>query len=352
MVLSYKNNSSNHILNKLIDVRYSNRQMLFGFDNNITITYGFDIDVMQIALQADIFSRQMYSYRSLFDFKRFLGSYQDDWLRLLHEAYVYDRVRCIYYGLNSNNLMKSPEDVVTFPGHCLMFNFLVRKTFQFSIDDSQPRSIFTGISTPNSAIEALRPVFQTYPDLEEGISQIPGVYTYFNFKYESILRGLKSGLTYLNSRKEIENSKDLFFTVNLDDQNISGMTNPMSNPILNSHLSEDCRKFYFINPVSVSGPGKMRFNESLYISRAIGMRSDQLTLESNNFYNVAVRDYTSDFLTREEVYAITGIKSEIVPYSWQQILNYLGIDTYRVEAGQALPTRVDPSLGGNNTGTP
>lgn len=348
MVLTYRNNSSDHILNKLIDVRYSNRQLLFGFDNNISVDYNFNVDVQQISLQADVFARQMFTYRSLFDMKRFLGSYQDDWLRLLHEAYVYARARAIYYGISSIYLMELPSDSINFPGNVLMTNLLAKRAFQFHIQDQQPRGIYAKINYSTNVLELLEPIFETYPDVKDGISDIPNVPSYQNEKYQAILNGLQAGLLYLNTRRE-NSSKNLFYMAELNDQTISQMTSPMSNPMLNSHLSLDGNKFYFINPVSVSGPGKMRFNESLYLSRAIGLCSDQLTIESNDFYNVADRDYYSDFLTREEVYAITGIKSEIVPYSWDQILVYLGIDTYKLENNLQISKRKRPSNGNNNT---
>jgi hypothetical protein len=59
------------------------------------------------------------------------------------------------------------------------------------------------------------------------------------------------------------------------------------------------------------------------------MVSKQLQYNGNNFYNVAKRDVNEDFLTREEVYAVTGLKSNIVPYTKKQIEKYLNYNSYQ-----------------------
>jgi hypothetical protein len=85
-------------------------------------------------------------------------------------------------------------------------------------------------------------------------------------------------------------------------------------------------------PTQDSKPEALRFNESLHCGRAVGFRRDQFILESNSFYKVATRR-DPDFLTREEVYSITGLKSEMVPSSMEQIKYYLGINSYISQNG-------------------
>lgn len=328
MSITYKNNSTELILNKLRDLRYMNTGLLYGFFNTTEVALKLNVDVNQISIQADVFARQVLTHRSEFDLKRFLGQYQEDWLRLLHEAYVYDRARAIYYGLNAVNLLTIPKNIISFPGHVLLFRTLSEMQYSYDTADQQPYSIYVKIKHSGNAKEILQPIFDSYPELEEGISYTPNVISYVNSRHDAILNGLFNASTYLNSRNKIQN-EPLYEMRHLDDENIASMTNKSNNPLLNSFLSDDGSRFYYINPVSVSGPGKMRFNPSLYVGRGIGYRSTQLVIEENSFFNVAKRDSITDPFTREEVYAITGLKSEIIPYSSSQILEYLGINSYK-----------------------
>lgn len=330
MSLSYKNYSSEEILNSLRNINYFNGKMLYGFNNNINIKLNFEVDVLQVTEQADVFAREIYTYRSQFDMKRFLGACQDDWLRLLHEAYVYDYVRCVYYGVESVNMIDFPENIYAFTGHSILTQYLSRRTFNFSLDDAVPCTIYADISYSGKIADMLKDIFLVYPDLENGISKTPNVPSYVNAKYEAILKGLNGGLEYLNSRNN-KLTKNLFSMSKLNDTNVKSVMSKESNPLLNSFLSKDKETFFFINPSNLTGPSKLRFNESLYLSRALGFTSEQITIEGNGLYKTARRNLDSDFLTREDVYSITQLKSELLPYTWEQILDYLLIDTYKEE---------------------
>lgn len=333
MALSYKNNSFDVILNKLRDIRYAGGEQLYGFNNTIDVQLQFNADRTQIALQADIFAREILLHRSKFDMKRFLGQYQDDWLRLLHEAYVYDRIKCIYYGFSYNNILTIPENLIAFPGNIILFRMLSKRQFSFQTSDIQPYSLYVSINTTLDRSSILEPIFEWYPSLREGMSENDSFPSYVNSRSESILQGLLNAKRYLDNSKSGNQSEQLYDIKQLGDSSVNAFTLNDSNPILNSFLSSDGNKFFFINPVSVSGPGKLRFNESLYLSRAIGLRRDQLEFNGNTFYSVVPRNTISDPLTREEVYAVTGLKSEIIPYGSEQINAYLGINSYTPSTG-------------------
>lgn len=338
MTLSYKNLGKDEILNQLRDIRFANGEMLFGQYNTVSIDFDFIVDVQQISIQADVFAREMITHRSDFDFKRFLGQYQIDWLRILHEAYVFDRCRAIYYGMNSINMLSTPNDIKSFTGHVLLFNMLSKMNFKFTTADEQPYQIYANVKYPGDALTLLEPIFKAYPNVKEGISDNPRYISYVNQTYDAVLEGLYNGSMYLNSR----NNSSFFSIKSLDDETIANVLSDTSNPILNSFLSKDGRKFYFIHPSNVSGPGKMKFNESIFINRALGFRSNQLNVDENTFYKVAKRDAIRDVLTKEEVYAITGLKTEIIPYSTAQTNEYLGFNSYKSVNSDGNTTSVIP----------
>lgn len=326
MELSYKNLAKDEILNKLRNIRYSNAEMLYGFENSVEMNLTLNVDVQQIAIQADVFAREILTHRSKFDLKRFLGNYQEDWLRLLHEAYVYDRIKCIYYGIMSFNLVKIPSGSFSFPGNILLMKSLIKRNFQYTTADAQPFSLYVNISYSTDIEEIFSPIFKIYPSLKEGMSDNNFIVSYVNSRCESILKGLHSGKQYLDSRSG--SKEKLFQITEMNDSAIDTYIEVETNPIMNSFLSEDGEKFYFIFPSAESGPEAMRFNESLFASRAMGFISNQLNYSGNAFYTVSKRNKETDFMAREEVYAITKLKSEIVPYSNEQIKNYLSINSY------------------------
>lgn len=332
MAISYKNFGIKEILNKYRNIAYASFAMYFGFQNTIEQEFELVIDIDQISQQADIFAREMMANRSLFDFKRFLGSFQEDWTRLLHEAYVYDRLFTIYYGLNSNNIMDFPENSFSFPGNVLLLNLLTKNSFRYSTNDSQPFSLFVKINVPSGTIEEFfQQIFDIYPDLRNGMSTNPRVVSYMNARYESILRGLYYGKQYLIGKnrngkgKSRSQNHDFYEMVKTNDEKIANMISDDSNPLMNSFLNKLGNKFYFLMPIENSVPSALRYNESVFISRGIGFRSTQVVQFENPFYNVVDRQITGDPFTREELYSITGIKTEMVPYTMEEIINYLGI---------------------------
>jgi hypothetical protein len=326
MSLSYRNFSMNEILKQFRNIRYAQGEMLFGFENSLELKLDLQLELSQVSMQADVFSREMMTHRSKFDFKRFLGPYDVDWQKILHECYVYDRSKAIYYGLNSNNIMEFPS-TISFPGNILLANVLKKKNFQFSTDDSQPVSLFVSVTSKKDARTILDPIFDRYPDLKEGMSDIPGVVSYVNVNYEGVLRGLFNAKTYLDTNsKKGQGAATLFEINNLTNKDANFMLNEDSNPLLNSFLNEDHDNFSFILPTEKSGPMALRFNESVFISRALGFTSEGISVSGNSFYSTVPRNKDYDRFVRDEVYSVTGLKSEIMPYTTEQILQYINVD--------------------------
>lgn len=343
MALSYTNYAKDKILEQMRNIRYANGEMLFGFYNSVEQRFILQIDIQQLSNQADVFSREILTHRSKFDLKRFLGQYQDDWLRILHETYVYDRLKCIYYGINSINLMDLPEGLYSFPGNIILANLLSKNTFNYSTNDQQPFSLYINITYNSNIDELFKEVFEVYPDVKEGISDLPGVYRYVNFTYESVLRGLYNAKLYLegngkksskqnnnNNGNDKKENTSIFEISLLSDDTMKTFTVGDNNAFFNSFLNDEGNKFYFTLSESASKPEALRFNESIFLGRALGFVSKQLNISDNPMYTVANRNYYSDPFTRDEVYSVTALKSEFIPLSQEQIKEYLGINTYEI----------------------
>lgn len=322
MAISYKCLSKDYILKEVRNIRYASSELLFGFNNTISMDLDLEIDVDQLSLQADVFAREIMTHRSKFDFKRFLGPNQGDWTRLLHLAYVYDRLKCIYYGINSYNLMNFPENTYSFPGNILLMRLLSKRNFQYSVNDDQPFILYANIRNV-SYPEMFLPVLNRYPTLKEGLSDTPFVITYINMQCETILKGLFYAKEFLQSKQKTNGGKSLFEIYELNDEKIEIFTVGDSNPLINSFLNSERNKFFFILSHNDSKSEALKYNASVFFSRAVGFISTQLTLDENDFFRVVTRNSINDPFTKDEVYAITGLKSNMVPLPREAVTRYM-----------------------------
>lgn len=349
MTLTYKNLSKDTILSINRNINYANCKPYFGPGNNVEINLELTIDAQHVAAQADIFAREILRQRSNFDFKRFLGQYQDDWLRLLHETYMYDRAKNIYYGINSINMFKAPDNSYSFPGNVLLRKFLSDNSYIYQVTaESQPMTLYVTIKHSGDYKKLLQPLFDIVPDIKEGMSDIPNVYSYVNTQYEAVLFGLYNARLYLakkgnkdmQSNENTENGKktksDLFQIVRMDDSTTEGFALAESNPLTNSFLSENGKSFYFVLPKDKTATEALRNNESLFLSRALGFRRQQFSIDGNPCYLVANRNPDCDPFTRDDVYSVTGLKSELVPYSMEQMEVYLSVNSYKSYNGNGF----------------
>lgn len=351
MPISYKCLGKDYILKEIRNIRYASGELLYGFDNTVTIDLNLEIDVQHLSLQADVFAREIMTHRSKFDFKRFLGPDQRDWTRLLHLSYVYDRLKCIYYGVNSYNLLRIPENTYSFPGNILLMHLISKRSFQYNINDEQPFTLYANISNIPYP-EMFIPVLERYPDLRNGLSANPLVITYVNMQCETILKGLYYAKEFLQSKQKINGNNVLFEIYELNDSKIELFSLGDNNPLINSFLNLEKNKFFFILSHSDSKPEALKYNASVFFSRAVGFVSTQLLYDENSFYRVVARNPLRDPFTKDDVYAITGLKSSMVPQSEESILEYMTFNTLEQNFEMLRRILNDLEAGGGSTSTP
>jgi hypothetical protein len=313
------------------------------------------LNSQQLFIQADVFARQVLLHRSSFDLKRFLGSYQEEWPRLLAEAYCYDRLKAIYYGINYPSLSEWPQGLVSFPGNILLSRVIAGKSFNFHTNDAQPFALFVSVGYETDVNKLFSDVFTFCPALKEGMSDNPNYISYVNSSSETILRGLFNASIYLKSKTgEVEDKEEddndssnntrrrkkkkknnkvigpgsLYEMFEFSTDKFESKMLPSEFPFMNSIMDEKFDKWYYYIPDSESGINAMHFNESLFLGRAIGLstKNNHFDIAKNPMMFACYRDNISDPFTKEEVYAITGLKSELTPYSMDQISEYLRIN--------------------------
>lgn len=354
MSLSYRNYSTDEILKQCRNIDYAACLELYGgVNNNIEMVSEIKINVLQIKQQADIFAKQMLIYKSKADFKRFLGSRDDRWKRLLHETYVYDRCRSIYYGLNSIFMSKFPINTHSFVGNVLLANLLKDNYRKFDTKDVLQYNLYFKVEFNRKASELLDPIFKVYPNLKSGMSTNENSYSYVNTEYESILTGLYNAKTFMeknNTNNSNSNSNSATPSANvssprstiydmctLDSDNVLQFFTDAQYPFMNSFLNENSDRFSFILPSSDSKPESIKHNESVFLARAVGLVSKGVVRQENNLYCSVPRKFSSDNLIYNEVYSITGLKTEILPDSEDFINSYL-----------VIPSPKSDDLGGND----
>lgn len=325
--MEYKNYVTDHHLKQYRNSNYANIKMLYGFENKIIRDLDVTVDLRQLQTQADIFQRQMIANKTSFDFKRVLGPFTQDWPRLLHEVYIYDRLKCLYYGLFSNFISSFPNNSYSFPGNILLMQILKERQFSFEVADTQPYYEYVNVKNSKDFKELSKEVFENYPEIRMGISDNPNIFVYQNEFYEGILTGLHHAKLYMETRK-VGGTKDLFKIYKMDSSEIEEFLKSDSNPIANSFLSEDGEKFYFSLPTNSSNENSLRHNESVFFARAVGIVGSQLYVNENPLYFVAPRKPFTDDLTCNEMYSITGLKSDMITLDAESISSYLTINSY------------------------
>jgi len=329
--LTYSNYGSKIIISKRRDTRFaSDRLHNAGPENHIQRILKAILDINQIAMQADIMSRAILGLGSDVYLKKVFGAERPDWARQLSECFVYDRVRCFFYAF-FNTRIDSIPDVRCFKGHLALHKFVASQNITFTEGSDNTMSISTIVVTQEDFIEVLEELLNYWPNLRYGLSYKVGKPHWNNPILEGFLNGLYSEMTNIMSDKNVSQStKDLMFEMtNLtNDSFMDQIVKESANPILNSYLSEDGKEFSFVNPPEISGDNSIKFNESVFLARAIGIRADELLIDSNQVYTKVPRNIDIDTMTRFEVHAITGIKSDLVPNTKEEMDRYLGFDTY------------------------
>jgi hypothetical protein len=190
-------------------------------------------------------------------------------------------------------------------------------------------------------------VFEICPNLKEGLSDNPKFISYVNSQSETILRGLYNGSIYLesksekksNNNKEGNNKKEnkvksdsLFTMFDFSTDKLDDKMYQDEFPFANGIMNKSFKSWYFYIPDDKSGVNTLHFNESIFLGRAIGLTMpNNLNVSSNPMYIEVPREYYSDAFCKEEVYSVTGLKSELIPYSMENIIQYLSIDVRKLQ---------------------
>lgn len=327
--LSYKNESTDYILREIRAIDYAETGILYDYGNLVQMVFTLSLDLVQLSKQADIFSRHMMSNRGDVEFKRFMGSKDSRWNELLYKAYIYDRLKCIYYGLNSQSISDYPSTSYSFPGNILLMRMLNKRVFNFSIIDGVSYNMTVTIDweKDKKISDFFKPFFDEYPDLAEGLCDIPNAVSYQNTQYEAVLKGLYNARDYIRSKisRNGNKSKDFFEIYEMNTDKITSFLSEESIPIVNSFLGPNGDKeWYFTTCGSAKAFEGLRFNESIWFSRAVGLISKQLEEHGNPmFRKVKIKEDNAD--TKNELHAITGIRSNLEPFSQEQIKGYLNV---------------------------
>lgn len=324
MKVSYKNKSTDLIIGKSVNLIYGASNSTYGL-NYVNLDFQLVIDIDHLRQQADVFSREIMTLKPRIQFKRFMGDNYESWVGLLHESFIYSYALCVFYGINEKNLLNFSNTGYVFPGHLVLTRLLFEGNYQFHSRDDKfiPFSFFAKVEHSIDAESVLKPIFDVYPNIKDGFTSGKNP-SFMSFIHETVLKGLYDASVFLKSNKNY--GGQLFDVVPLNSEEFKSVTSDLNNPLCNGFLSLDGKQFHFID-VNYSSRENIRFNESIFLTRAIGLRSSGLTVVENNFYNVVQRDPSYDRLVKDDVYAILGLESVLSPYSMQQIQHYLGIIT-------------------------
>jgi len=328
--LTYSNLSSKDILSKNRDIRFAQDDLKnAGSSNFLLRQLTLILDPVQIAMQADVFARGVLALGQKLYLKKTFGAERGDWNRQLHETFVYDKLRAAFYGYFDTKIDNLPN-VKCFKGNLITRKFLTLVSHHFSEGSDNRMSIDAVVNVDDNFLEQLETVLNFYPNLRQGLNYASGRPRWVNHTYDGFLNGLHQEMTYFmsDSGNSQQEKDDLYeMTTLLNDVFTDQVMKEASNPLLNSVLNSKGDKFFFINPPEKNTDNSLKYNESIFLPRGIGLRADNLFLDGNPVY-ISVPRILDDPLTRFEVHAITGLKCDFIPNTFKEIDDYLGINTY------------------------
>lgn len=322
MALSYKNQGSDPVLSEIKNINDAISSQANGpfLSQYCDVELTHEVDIMHLSSQADIWSRAMISEKGVFSYKRFLGSEESDWQRLLHVTFIYSYTKCLYYGYKNAKIDELNEKGLAFPGHVLMIHQIAGQFHKYEYLHKGNMYMATVTIRCGNLEDMLESIFVQYPELRSGFGVSENIPHYMNAPFESILSGLESMKSY-HSRGG--RTQAPFEIVKMDEVKIRSFIVKESNPLINGFLSKDGRKFFFKNPTLSSI--NLDYNESLYLSRALGFRNNTgIIFQGNQLYAQVPRVPEADPLIRFDVFATTGLKTPYTPMSQAETLKCLG----------------------------
>jgi hypothetical protein len=320
--LTFENFASKEILSRYRDIRFSlDKLQNGGSENFLNRTSNIVIDTVQITLQADVFRSGVLSFGSKLYLKKVFGAERGDWGRQIVETYVYDRLRCLFFAYFGTKIKNLPN-TKCFKGNSILRELIERQSFRFQEGNNNKMIISNDVVLQDDFIESLEDALDVFPNLRNGLRYDSRTGMWTNPIYDGFLEGLYDEMVnFKNNRDYLDSDKDAMYemTTLTNDSILDQILKEKSNPILNSFLSPDSDKFYFIFPQNQANDNSIEWNESIFLARAIGVRSDSYCYEDNQYYVSVDREIVGDKLTRFDVYAITGLKTEALPLSPEQI---------------------------------
>jgi hypothetical protein len=327
--LAYSNLASKEILSKMRDINFALDNLLNGGSRNfISRDLTVVLDLIQITLQGDIFRKYALSNGSKLYLKKIFGNERGDWGTQLLETFVYDRLRCMFYGYKDTQIRNLPN-VKCFKGHAILRDMIARSNFRFSDGSNNKLIISVTVKLEDDFEERLNNALDAYPKLKVGLDWKRGVW--HNEIYEGFLEGLNDESISFNSNSDytVEEKLTMYEMCALDKETmVSQVVKETANPILNSYLNREGSKFSFIYPGNKGSDNSIQWNESVFYARAVGIRAVSMEYLGNSMYTSVGRVDCDDVLTRYDVHAITGCRTEAIPLSLDELNTMIGNTTY------------------------
>lgn len=342
------------------------------------ISYNFTIDINfdDLSKQASIFSDN-YAIVGYIDFSKLFGTRDVELIKYkLYQAYIYDRCKSIFNGLNYNFITKGDSLGVGFAGHCALFNLLRSPNFNLIIsDDLQVQCNFDIYSSQYyktltlnfvKAFKFLKPAFDELSRSRNSCS-VP----FYISEFEETLNKLRNNfyiIQHLNQGVDLSdgssneedkkdnkrNNKNLPIDYSsgklcikkYGDDSYSDIVGYENNPVFNSFCIERSNVLMY-HPLN---NGKSaQYNPSFSFSKSvfIKLKSDYDDFETvSKHYKSYPLTGDENWLLRYEVYAITGIKCKnstsssntkrSIPFNFKPISSDVDLDFLLDKTGKTI----------------
>lgn len=320
------------------DIKYLADSTGYSGNNTYNVNLVWDPSFQNLQIQAYNFAITLNAHRDKVDIKRFFGTKTDRWMTYSYQMFIYSYYKSAFYGAYYSECSYNPENANVFMGHAVLSECLAKNSFSwFSSDSMFPLNILCTINYKGDRDKIFDDMEEKYPFLKNSMSRVAGSYYFFNPLFEGGLNALKyqcssdkssvvfeSDDGFEESSMESENGrrtppsrrrgarKSSNFVIEIEslrNENVlSSVTSDMF-PLANSFNNTAGDRSYFIH--NVTGQS-LRWNCSMFIGRAVGMTSATVPVIEGNLMYTSVAKKAFDHLVAEELYSVTGIKTEVL----------------------------------------
>lgn len=286
----FSNISGNLISRKYANYNFTKQKAEYVRNSNINVKYHVLPNSVRLLKQALCFKDQFLNTSGKI-IKDVLGP--QNWENKLKELYIYSYFKCLYYGLEKEDISMSTNIHMAFIGHATLYNLLYQRRLSGLYNEGI--SVTLSLDVPYKVQTLVDLFIEDFPFLDNCVRRTPFETTVYNGNYERFLLSIKDSIPQC-----------YVVQLNILSQ-YSQYCDHTGSPYLNSHWRSDYKGWKYCIDLNTS-----IFSLNYYVSRANCIVCDKIDEEDSiTYYDEIPTVSMDDGLDRYEAHSITGLECTV-----------------------------------------